>query len=48
MNVEFLAPARGEFAEAVMYYENHRPGQGDEFAAEVQRTIERIQQYPEA
>jgi hypothetical protein len=42
MNVEFLTPARAEFAEAVMYYERQRPGLGDEFAAEAQRTIERI------
>jgi ParE toxin of type II toxin-antitoxin system, parDE len=48
MNVEFLAPARVEFAEAVRYYESQRTGLGDEFTAEVQRTIERIMQYPEA
>jgi ParE toxin of type II toxin-antitoxin system, parDE len=48
MNVEFLAPVRIEFAEAVRHYETQRPGLGDEFAAEVQRTIERILQYPEA
>jgi plasmid stabilization system protein ParE len=48
MNVEFLAPARVEFAEAVRHYETQRPGLGDEFAAEVQRTIDRILQYPEA
>jgi hypothetical protein len=48
MNVEFLAPARVEFAEAVSSYETQRPGLGYEFAAEVQRTIERILQYPEA
>ena len=42
MNVEFLAPARVEFAEAVRHYETQRPGLGDEFAAEVQRTINRI------
>jgi plasmid stabilization system protein ParE len=48
MNVEFLAPARIEFAEAVRHYETQRPGLGGEFAAEVRRTIDRIQQYPEA
>ena len=47
MNVEFLAPARVEFAEAVRYYESQQPGLGDEFAAEVQRAIERMLQYPE-
>jgi len=35
MNVEFLAPARVEFMEAVKYYATQRPGLGDEFAAEV-------------
>jgi plasmid stabilization system protein ParE len=48
MNVEFLAPARVEFAEAVLYYETQRTGLRDEFAAEVQHTIERIMQSPEA
>jgi hypothetical protein len=45
MNVEFLAPARVEFAEAVMYDETQRTGLGDECAVEGQRTIERILQY---
>jgi hypothetical protein len=48
MNIEFLAPARVEFAEAVRHYETQRRGLGDEFAVEVQRTIESILQYPEA
>ena len=44
MNVDFLAPARAEFAEALRYYETQRVGLRGEFAEEVQRTIERILQ----
>jgi plasmid stabilization system protein ParE len=48
MDVVFLAPAQAEFAEAVGYYNAQREGLGEEFAEEVQRTIARIREYPEA
>ena len=48
MDVIFLAPAQAEFAEAVVYYNTQRERLGDEFAEEVQRTIARIIEYPEA
>lgn len=48
MNVEFLEPVRAEFADAVDYYNSQREGLGFEFSEEVQATIERIVQYPEA
>ena len=48
MDVVFLAPARAEFVEAVAYYNAQRDGLGEEFAEEVQRTIARISEYPEA
>jgi len=48
MDVVFLAPAQAEFAEAVVYYNAQRAGLGEEFAEEVQRTIARISEYPEA
>jgi plasmid stabilization system protein ParE len=48
MKIEFLEPAKTEFAEAVLYYNDQSEGLGYEFAAEVKRTIERIVQYPEA
>jgi hypothetical protein len=48
MEVELLAPAHTELMEAVDYYNSQREGLGDEFAIEVERTIERIQEYPEA
>ncbi|HXJ96832.1 MAG TPA: type II toxin-antitoxin system RelE/ParE family toxin [Terriglobia bacterium] len=48
MRVEFLAPARDELVEAVTFYNSRKQGLGQDFAIEVQRTIERIIQYPEA
>ncbi|HEV2852966.1 MAG TPA: type II toxin-antitoxin system RelE/ParE family toxin [Thermoanaerobaculia bacterium] len=42
MKYIFLAPARTELQEAVYYYEDRRPGLGEEFAAEVKSTIGRI------
>jgi plasmid stabilization system protein ParE len=46
--VEFLAPAQAEMAEAVTYYNSQKPELGSQFSEEIQRTIERILQYPEA
>ena len=48
MKVEFLDPAEHEFREAVAYYNTQSEGLGFELAAEVQRTIGRIVQHPEA
>ena len=48
MDVIFLAPVQAEFAEAVVYYNTQREGLGEAFAEEVQRTIARIIEYPEA
>ncbi len=48
MNVQFLEPAWLEFIEAVEYYNDQREGLGLEFSDEIQTTIERIIQYPEA
>jgi hypothetical protein len=48
MLVNFLPPARAELAEVVAYYNSRKEGLGAEFAEEVQRTIQRIIQYPEA
>jgi hypothetical protein len=48
MDVVFLAPAQAEFAEAVVYYNSQHDGLGEEFAEEVQHTIARIIEYPEA
>jgi hypothetical protein len=48
MDVVFLPAAQAEFAEAVVYYNAQRDGLGEEFTEEVQRTIARIIEYPEA
>jgi hypothetical protein len=48
MRIIVLSCAEDEFAEAVDSYNKQRPGLGFEFAAEVQRTFERIRRYPEA
>jgi plasmid stabilization system protein ParE len=48
MNVEFLEPAAQEFYEAIAFYNIQRQGLGQEFAKEVEDTLERIKQNPEA
>jgi plasmid stabilization system protein ParE len=48
MNVEFLDPATQEFYEAIAFYNLQRQGLGQQFAKEVEDTIERIKQNPEA
>ena len=48
MRILVLSCAEEEFAEAVDYYNEQRPGLGFEFASEVQRTFERIRRHPEA
>ncbi|HET7006973.1 MAG TPA: type II toxin-antitoxin system RelE/ParE family toxin [Candidatus Binatia bacterium] len=44
----FLEPAQIEFDEAVSFYNHQREYLGDEFAAEVLNTINRILSHPEA
>jgi len=48
MKILVLSCAEQEFAEAVDYYNGQCPGLGYEFAADVQRTFERIRSFPEA
>jgi plasmid stabilization system protein ParE len=48
MNIRFLEPAAAELYEAIVYYNIQRNGLGLEFAKEVEDTIERIKQNPEA
>jgi len=48
MNVHFLAAAEAELHEAIAYYNGQSEGLGYEFAAEVNRAIGRILQYPDA
>lgn len=44
----FLEPARIELEEAINFYNQQRANLGDEFAAEVLNTINRILNHPEA
>jgi len=48
MKVEFLDPAENEFIRAIGHYNGESEGLGYEFAAEVNRTIGRIMEYPNA
>ena len=48
MNVDFLTSASIEFYEAIVFYDIQRQGLGQEFAKEVEDTIERIKQNPRA
>jgi hypothetical protein len=48
MKIEFLVVAEDELRETVTYYNQQSEGLGFEFALEVERTLERIMQYPEA
>ena len=48
MRIEFLDPAKKEFAEAIAWYNQESEGLGYRFAAEVRRTLSRILQHPHA
>jgi hypothetical protein len=45
MNLDsfFMQEAKAEFFEAIVWYENERPGFGKEFAQEVIQAVERAQ-----
>ena len=48
MSVRILSVAEMEFLDAVHYYNTESPGLGFEFASEVQATVERIKNNPDA
>ena len=48
MRIEFLDPAKQEFAEAIAFYNEQSEGLGFRFALEIKRTLSRILQYPNA
>jgi plasmid stabilization system protein ParE len=48
VKVSFLAPARLELQEAIRYYELVSPGLGHTFKHEVQRTLQRVKEFPSA
>jgi plasmid stabilization system protein ParE len=46
-DIIFASVARHEFDEAILWYDEHQPGLGDEFEAEVNQVIEEILKRPE-
>jgi plasmid stabilization system protein ParE len=46
MKYEFLTLARAELEATFDFYEDRRPGLGDEFTAEVESTVAKILQHP--
>ncbi|MBN2685778.1 MAG: type II toxin-antitoxin system RelE/ParE family toxin [Pontiellaceae bacterium] len=48
MKLIVLTAAEEDLAEAVLYYNDQRPGLGHEFSDEVKRTFRRIQENPTA
>jgi hypothetical protein len=48
MKIHFLQAAAMELEEAVSYYNLQSEGLGFELAAEIQRTLKRIDEYPQA
>jgi plasmid stabilization system protein ParE len=48
MSVEFHPDAQQELEDAVAYYDGISSEIGDAFIAEVKRTLQRIEQFPEA
>jgi hypothetical protein len=48
MKIQVLSAAIAEFKEAVAYYNTQSEGLGFEFAAEMRRTVDRIEHLPEA
>jgi plasmid stabilization system protein ParE len=48
MTVRFLLPAAAELDDAVTFYEKREVGLGSEFSSEVQRSLARIEDFPNA
>lgn len=46
--IRFLKVAEQEFDETVQYYNSESPGLGSKFLVEAIKSLERIQQFPEA
>ncbi len=47
MTLRFLEAARRELDEAFAWYESQSPGLGDDFIAEANQTLQRIQEAPD-
>ncbi|MDP4529881.1 type II toxin-antitoxin system RelE/ParE family toxin [Alkalimonas delamerensis] len=48
MQVKFVAPARREFLQQVLYYHQQEPGLGAAFALEIEAATARALAFPEA
>lgn len=48
MNIRLLQPAQAELDEAMTWYAQQVPGLGDAFLIETLKTIQLIEQYPNA
>ena len=48
MTIRFLRPAKADLDDAAAYYNRQREGLGDEFVWEVDGTIQRILEQPNA
>lgn len=48
MKISFLSPAETEYDESYHYYESQQQGLGEQFATEVEKTINRIKLLPNA
>ena len=48
MKVRFITPAKREYLETIDYYNKEKSGLGYEFAIEVDNTINRILEFPNA
>jgi hypothetical protein len=47
-DVEFLEVAEQELDEAIEFYNQEKPGVGDEFLIEVLKTLDRIREFPQS
>jgi hypothetical protein len=48
VKTRFLSRASGELVEAIEYYDEQRPGLGNELVAELDATLVTVTEYPEA
>lgn len=48
MKINFLSSAEAEFDETYRYYESQQQGLGEQFATEIEKTLDRIKLLPNA
>ena len=47
-SIKYLVPAKQELKEAIRYYNSQSPGLGFEFSYEIQKSLDKIINYPES